>query len=393
MSPFSRVFLLVLFSLLAACQRPSLEDRYQRKRVKQAAAKAAVQPQVDDDADWAPALPGPDLTREEALAFATREVLTLMTPEQRLPILTALIPDESSFTQPADAPPLPVFDVPGLCGDDGPLCAAAARKPELVRLPEASQLPPAVVIAHIAHEQLVRWSPREKAAVDYLPPVEVLVTVLAELTSRLGSEELAVAALLLGHDIERRIEVATAKAQRPPTLSRVSSWVNRRSAPVLARAKEALTLTNLYALSWPVSHRWSLTSRFGYRVHPIYGTLRLHKGVDIAVPTGTEVRAPSAATVSRSREDPRNGKWIQLDHGNGITTVYCHASELKLTKGTKVNEGDVIALSGETGVATGPHLHYQLHVAKAAVDPLRFRAAMARTMFDAERATAAGGRP
>lgn len=389
MSLSGRILFLCVFSLLAACQLPSLEDRYAKKhRGKQPVASDSDADAVD--MDWEPALPGRDLTREEALAYAVREILAGLAPEERLRILSTLVPDEPAIG-PFRPEPEPVFDAPSLCGELTPLCATPEQRPDLVRLPAVSAPSPAVVIAQRAHERLVLWTPKPKVAADVLPPTPLLAGILSELTFRLGSEELAAAALLLGTDIERRIEAARAKAQKPPSLNRVLGWLPSKRVPLFERAKEAVTLCQLYALSWPVSRRWSLTSGFGYRVHPIYGTLRLHKGVDVAVPIGTEIRAPSAATVRKVKEDTRNGKWMELNHGNGVTTVYCHASELKLPKGAKVNAGDVIALSGDTGVATGPHLHYQLHLAREAVDPLRFRAATAEAMVNTAQATATGG--
>jgi murein DD-endopeptidase len=116
-----------------------------------------------------------------------------------------------------------------------------------------------------------------------------------------------------------------------------------------------------------------VSSPFGYRTHPVLGTRKLHTGVDLAVPVGTPVLAVEAATVRRASQDAINGKVLILDHGRGVTTAYCHNSELLVRPGQRVALGEPIARSGNTGRSTGPHLHYQLELSAQPVDPLRFR--------------------
>jgi len=78
--------------------------------------------------------------------------------------------------------------------------------------------------------------------------------------------------------------------------------------------------------------------------------------------------------VRRASEDAVNGRVLIVDHGRGVTTAYCHNSELLVRPGQRVTRGELIARSGNTGRSTGPHLHYQLELAAQPVDPLRFRA-------------------
>jgi len=117
-----------------------------------------------------------------------------------------------------------------------------------------------------------------------------------------------------------------------------------------------------------------VTSPFGYRLHPVLGTRKLHTGVDLSVRVGTAVQAVADGTVRRASEDAVNGRVLIVDHGRGVTTAYCHNSELLVRPGQRVTRGELIARSGNTGRSTGPHLHYQLELAAQPVDPLRFRA-------------------
>lgn len=118
---------------------------------------------------------------------------------------------------------------------------------------------------------------------------------------------------------------------------------------------------------WPAHGFFS--SSFGHRIHPVYGTGRFHSGCDISAPTGTEIRAAAAGTVITSGWMGGYGNSIEIDHGSGVTTLYAHCSELLVPVGTVVSKGQPIARVGSTGVSTGPHLHYEVHLGGVAVDP------------------------
>ena len=113
----------------------------------------------------------------------------------------------------------------------------------------------------------------------------------------------------------------------------------------------------------------ALTSGFGAREHPVSGGDDFHNGVDIAVNKGTEVLAFADGVVDFIGTSPAYGNYIQLRHANGVTSFYAHCSELLLSTGTAVKAGDVIALSGDTGNVTGPHLHFELEINDTRVDP------------------------
>jgi murein DD-endopeptidase MepM/ murein hydrolase activator NlpD len=112
---------------------------------------------------------------------------------------------------------------------------------------------------------------------------------------------------------------------------------------------------------YPVTN-WTVTSTFGYR----WG--RLHAGTDVGVPVGTTVRASRAGQVITAGWVGGYGNCVMIDHGDGVWTVYGHLSEITTSVGSYVNQGDQIALSGNTGRSTGPHLHFEIRVNGTATD-------------------------
>ena len=113
----------------------------------------------------------------------------------------------------------------------------------------------------------------------------------------------------------------------------------------------------------PIGENWRsvVTSEFGNRIDPITGERRSHTGMDLAVPTGTPIRAALPGTVTVSTYNRGGyGYYIMIDHGNGLSTLYGHCSQLLASVGRTVEAGDVIALSGSTGRSTGPHLHFEV---------------------------------
>jgi murein DD-endopeptidase MepM/ murein hydrolase activator NlpD len=117
-------------------------------------------------------------------------------------------------------------------------------------------------------------------------------------------------------------------------------------------------------LIWPVNG--PVTSGFGLR----WG--RMHEGIDIAAPMGTPIWAAAAGTVIHSGWLGGYGYLVVVDHGNGLSTAYGHASALLVAVGQEVSQGETIALVGSTGHSTGPHLHFEVRVNGVAVDPLLY---------------------
>ncbi|NBI65986.1 M23 family peptidase [Pseudoflavonifractor sp. 60] len=114
----------------------------------------------------------------------------------------------------------------------------------------------------------------------------------------------------------------------------------------------------------PIGANWRnvVTSEFGNRRDPITGERRGHNGMDLAVPTGTPVRAALAGKVTAAKYDSSYGSYVMIDHGNGLATLYAHNSKLVVKVGQTVQAGDVVSLSGSTGRSTGPHLHFEVRI-------------------------------
>jgi len=112
-----------------------------------------------------------------------------------------------------------------------------------------------------------------------------------------------------------------------------------------------------------------LSSTFGEREHPILGGERMHKGLDLAVATGTPVLAPADGVVEKASWFSSYGTFIEIAHGGNMETRYGHLSGYNVVAGQHVHKGDVIGYVGSTGRSTGPHLHYEVRVDGQAVDP------------------------
>ena len=119
------------------------------------------------------------------------------------------------------------------------------------------------------------------------------------------------------------------------------------------------------ALQWPLPVAGTITSPQGYRTDPITGETSYHSGTDIAVPEGTPILAAADGTVTVANAldswGGSYGYYVKLDHGGGLTTLYAHCSSICVTTGQQVKAGEVIAYVGQTGRATGPHLHFEVH--------------------------------
>ncbi len=121
---------------------------------------------------------------------------------------------------------------------------------------------------------------------------------------------------------------------------------------------------------WPTSG-W-LSSRFGKRISPFTGRQQMHRGIDIAARPGTPIIAPASGVVSYFRFNGGFGRYLKLSHGYGVVTHYGHLSKAAVKVGQKVKRGDVIGYVGNTGLSTGPHLHYEVFVNKVSVDPMKY---------------------
>ncbi|MBW1997502.1 MAG: M23 family metallopeptidase [Deltaproteobacteria bacterium] len=121
---------------------------------------------------------------------------------------------------------------------------------------------------------------------------------------------------------------------------------------------------------WPT--RGWVSSRFGYRISPFTQKREFHKGIDISARKTAPIIAPGDGIVSSVRWDHGYGKVITINHDYGIKTVYAHLDKALVKKGQRVKRGQTIALVGQTGRTTGPHLHYEVHLNGVPVNPLRY---------------------
>ena len=123
-------------------------------------------------------------------------------------------------------------------------------------------------------------------------------------------------------------------------------------------------------LGWPVSGE--ITSPYGYRVHPIWGTTIYHSGIDIGVDEGTPVHAADSGVIVWSGWMGGYGYAVVIDHGNGLSTLYGHNCELAVDEGQSVSKGQVVAYAGSTGNSTGPHVHFEVRENGDPVDPMGY---------------------
>lgn len=121
---------------------------------------------------------------------------------------------------------------------------------------------------------------------------------------------------------------------------------------------------------WPASG--PITSPYGWRTHPIFGTARYHSGIDIGADYGDTVVAADSGVVIFSGWMGGYGKAVIIDHGNGLSTLYGHNSELLASEGQRVSKGQAIARVGATGYATGPHVHFEVRANGSPTDPMAY---------------------
>ncbi|XEQ95217.1 hypothetical protein SCACP_41290 [Sporomusa carbonis] len=165
-----------------------------------------------------------------------------------------------------------------------------------------------------------------------------------------------------------------------PGINELTNLVKELEASVKTREQSLVNLKNTLTERnerlaatpsiWPTSG--DVTSRFGWRSSPLGWGSDWHPGIDIANDAGTPVVATADGTVVNSGWYGGYGKMIEIDHGNGIVTIYGHNSEILVTTGQKVKKGETIAYMGSTGLSTGSHLHYEVRVNGTAVNPSTF---------------------
>lgn len=146
----------------------------------------------------------------------------------------------------------------------------------------------------------------------------------------------------------------------------------------IAAAEKLSLLATRVPFGSPLNGPIEVTSPFGPRMDPFFGRPALHTGIDLRQDYGAPVHATAAGTVSIAGSEGGYGNMVEVDHGNGLSTRYAHLSSINVRPGQKVEIGTVLGHIGETGRATGPHLHYETRINGEPVDPARFLKAGAR---------------
>lgn len=134
------------------------------------------------------------------------------------------------------------------------------------------------------------------------------------------------------------------------------------------------SITSSGKMTWPVIGYRNITSYFGYRIHPIYGTYKLHSGIDVGAPSGAKFVAADDGVVLTASPGWNGGygNYVVINHGNGITTRYAHGTTILVSSGQKVTKGTPVMTVGSSGASTGPHAHFEVRVNGTAVNPLNY---------------------
>jgi murein DD-endopeptidase MepM/ murein hydrolase activator NlpD len=164
------------------------------------------------------------------------------------------------------------------------------------------------------------------------------------------------------------------RAPRAPMLVQSRPGFASAPAPMPMPATETAT-ANL-----PPAPARQVTSPFGSRVDPIDGARKFHPGIDLRAAAGEPIRVAGEGVVRRAGPRGGYGNAVEIDHGGGLTTLYAHASEVSVNPGERVVAGQEIARVGQTGRATGPHLHFEVRLNNRQVDPTRYAGVVNRAL-------------
>ena len=135
-------------------------------------------------------------------------------------------------------------------------------------------------------------------------------------------------------------------------------------------AQQVGAAATLIAFNTPIPG-FEINSTYGYRKLPGEPKSRLHAGVDIAAPTGVPIRASAPGVVVDAGVSPTYGNYVEVEHGEGVTTFYAHMSKKAVTEGATVASGETLGYVGSTGRSTGPHLHFEVRKDEKKYDPMK----------------------
>jgi hypothetical protein len=210
---------------------------------------------------------------------------------------------------------------------------------------------------------------------------QVQLAILGNLSrySTVRSERIRSALTLIGLSPEQALQMRGKQNLVIPNIVLPLSEQNTPFAQALERARQnhglslgVATIVEALPTLRPTPASVRFSSGFGYRIHPIAGTRRLHAGVDMAAPQGTPIYAAGSGVVASASWGGGYGNLVQIEHGNGLLTRYAHLSQMNVTSGQPVAKGSLIGLMGTTGASTGNHLHFETRIFGSPVNPACF---------------------
>jgi murein DD-endopeptidase MepM/ murein hydrolase activator NlpD len=218
------------------------------------------------------------------------------------------------------------------------------------------------------------------------------LSTLADTLSQISERDAKIRVLANLEPIDPQVRAVGIGGPVSPAAAATASPLVRRTAAVRVDVNALIRRANLLASSFRTaadslaSHTerlaatpsimptqgWLSSAFQSMREHPILHVARPHEGIDVSAPSGSPIEAPAAGRVISAGWEQGYGNTLEIDHGYGITTRYAHASRLLVKVGQRVERGERIALVGNSGLATGPHLHYEVHVNGRPVNPLHY---------------------
>ena len=160
-------------------------------------------------------------------------------------------------------------------------------------------------------------------------------------------------------------------AEQDRIIKDLESAILEEKKRLLAENKKAIVYDG-GKFKWPAPSYTRISDDYGYRTHPILGTQQFHNGVDMAAPSGSPILAAYDGEVIAASYSSSMGNYIMIDHGDGLITIYMHASSLSVSVGTMVARGEQIGCVGSTGRSTGPHLHFSVRQNGSYVSPWNY---------------------
>lgn len=203
-----------------------------------------------------------------------------------------------------------------------------------------------------------------------------LQNVVNQTNTQMASLQMFATEVSVAYGIKQRLEGPadiSAEGRLVPTFSEsVQEYDSLRSLATLRRnhTRRMVRPPVMQPSLWPITGQ--LLSPYGHRMDPFSGEGAYHTGIDIKAPTGTSVRATADGVVLRAEWFGGYGKLVIVDHGSGIQTYYAHLARFHVIPGQEIRRGEPVGAVGSTGRTTAPHLHYEVRIGGAPVNPSRY---------------------